>query len=172
MPIYEFYCGDCHRIFSFFSKTVNTTRQPPCPKCHRLKLERQVSAFAAIRRRPGGEGGEEKGDLPIDEAKMERAVEALAGEAENINEDDPRQAARLMRKFSNMTGLQFGDGMEQALHRMEAGEDPETIENEMGDLLNGEGEEPFVKPGDKAGKPPSVSRTARPPSRDGTLYDL
>ena len=34
----------------------------------------------------------------------------LAGEAENINEDDPKQAAQLMRKLTHMTGMELGPG--------------------------------------------------------------
>ena len=132
MPIYGFYCGDCHMIFNFLSKTINTSKRPSCPKCGKGPLDRQVSAFAMT-----GKAKEEGGpdDLPIDENRMERAMETLAGEAENIKEDDPRQAADLMRKFSNMTGIEFGKGMQEALNRMEAGEDPEKIEEEMGDVL-------------------------------------
>ena len=167
MPIYEFYCADCNRIFSFFSKTVNTAKQPLCPRCHRRKLERQISVFAAVRRRPGGDS-EEAGDLPIDEAKMERAVTELAGEAESIDESDPRSAARLMRKFSKMTGMEFGGGMEQALQRLEAGEDPDKIESEMGDLLDGE--EPFVMGEKKGGK--GHKKGPPPPLRDKTLYEM
>ena len=74
-------------------------------------------------------------DLPIDESKMEHAMMTLAGEAEKIKEDDPRQAADLMRKLSDMTGLKLGQGMEEALARMEQGEDPEQIEADMGDRL-------------------------------------
>ena len=91
----------------------------------------------------------------------------LAGEAENINEDDPRQAANLMRKLTDMTGLELGAGMQEALKRMEAGEDPDAIESEMGDLL--EGEEPFLLP-EKKGKGTAEKRPA--PQRDETLYDL
>ena len=83
-------------------------------------------------------------DLPFDESKMEKAMQMLAGEAENINEDDPRQAANLMRKLTDMTGLELGDGMREALNQMEAGEDPDAIEAEMGDLW--EGEDPFTLP--------------------------
>jgi hypothetical protein len=79
---------------------------------------------------------------PIDEAKMEKAMAMLAGEAEKLNEDDPRQAAQLMRKLTDATGISLGSGMEEALHRLERGEDPDRIEEEMGDLL--EGEEPFL----------------------------
>jgi len=57
--------------------------------------------------------------------------------------------------------------MTEALQRMERGEDPDQIEAEMGDLL--EGEDPFLLPGRKGGKK-SGKRAA--PQRDDTLYDL
>ncbi len=113
-------------------------------------------------------GAKEEGDLddlPLDEAKMEKAMNLLAREADTINEDDPRQAVSLMRKLSDVAGVGLGPGMEEALKRMEAGEDPEQIEAEMGDLL--EQEEPFIL-GEKRG---SSARRSRP-RRDETLYDL
>ena len=166
MPIYEFYCPDCHTIFNFFSRTVNTSTQPACPRCRKLSLDRLVSAFATI-----GRAGEEGDDdsLPFDEQKMEGAMEALAGEVENVDSDDPRQAARLMRKFSDATGIEFGESMQEALGRMEAGEDPEAIEAEMGDLM--EQEDPFVMPNEK-GKGGVRRRRGEAPLRDETLYDL
>ena len=162
MPIYEFFCEDCNRIFSFFSKSVNTTKQPICPKCKQRTLSRKMSAFAVT----GRAKEDEPGDLPFDESRMERAVEALAGQADSLSEDDPRQAADLMRKLSDMTGMELGPGMQEALKRMEDGDDPERVEAEMGDLL--EAEEPFLLPGRKA----VSSAGKRPPSRDETLYDL
>ena len=106
-------------------------------------------------------------DLPIDESKMEKAMNMLAREADGMNEEDPKQAANLMRKLSDMTGLKLGPGMDEALQRMEKGEDPEQLEAEMGDLL--ENEEPFVLPGKKGGQT-RVER--REPIKDETLYDL
>ena len=171
MPIYEYYCSDCHTIFNFFSHRVNTDKRPSCPRCKKRKLERQISMFSMTS--GGGEGGEDAegmDDLPIDEKKMERAMEALAGEAENISEDNPKQAAALMRKFSKMTGMEFGDGMQEALRRLESGEDPEAIEAEMGDAL--EGEEPvFVGDGVKKAKTKDSRRRGQP-RRDPNLYDL
>ncbi len=90
----------------------------------------------------------------------------LAGEMDGIDEEDPRQAVRLMRKLSDMTGLHLGEGMEEALRRMERGEDLEQIEQEMGDLL--ESEEPFL-PGQKAAK---GTKRRTQPRVDETLYDL
>lgn len=164
MPIYEFYCQDCHTIFNFFSRTVNTAKKPLCPKCKKKKLQRQVSAFAFTGK---AKENSDPDDLPFDESKMEQAMNMLAGEAEKMNEDDPRQAANLMRKLSDMTGMQMGPGMEEALQRMESGEDPEQVEAEMGDIL--EGEEPFILP-DKKGKGIKAKRPA--PKRDEALYDL
>jgi putative FmdB family regulatory protein len=164
MPIYEFYCKDCNTIFNFFSPTVNTTKTPVCPKCKKSKLARQISLFAVTGK--AKEGGDID-DLPFDESKMEQAMQMLAGEADKINEDDPRQAAVVMRKLSNMTGLELGLGMDDALSRMEKGEDPEQIEAEMSGLL--ENEDPFLIP-DKKGKP--VTKKYCRPLKDETLYDL
>jgi putative FmdB family regulatory protein len=164
MPIYEFYCPDCNTIFNFFSSTVNTTKTPTCPQCRKRQLDRRMSAFAFTGR--ATETGEAD-DLPFDEGKMEKAMQMMASEAEWINEDDPRQAANLMRKLTDMTGMELGAGMQEALRRMERGEDPETVEAEMGDLL--ESEDPFILP-EKRGRGKAAARPA--PRRDETLYDL
>ena len=164
MPIYEFYCDDCNTIFNFFSKTINTNKKPKCPKCKTKTLDRQMSAFAIAGK--AKEDGE-LDDLPFDESKMEQAMGMLAGEADRMDEEDPRQAANLMRKLTDMTGMKLGNGMEEALSRMEKGEDPEKIEAEMGDLL--EGEDPFILPGKKG----AINKANRPaPQKDDKLYDL
>ena len=85
---------------------------------------------------------------------------------EKISDDDPRQAANLMRKLSEATGMNLGPAMEEALRRMERGEDPEAIESEMGDLL--ESEEPFLFDGGSGKKSTRKPR----PRVDETLYDL
>lgn len=163
MPIYEFYCYKCNTVYNFFSKTINTEKIPFCPKCKKVKLKRQMSIFARISGKREDSGEE---DIPpFDEAKMEKAMSMLASEMDKINEDDPRQAATLMRKLSDVAGLNLGPGMEEALSRMERGEDPEKIEEEMGDIL--EEEEPFLF-GEKSRK----GKKKAAPRVDETLYEL
>lgn len=163
MPIYEFYCKNCNTIFNFFSRTASTKKQPSCPRCQG-ELKRQVSIFSCLDKSKKEKGIE---DLPIDDSKLEKMMSKLATEAERLNEEDPRQAADLMRKFSEMTGVKLGDGMQEALKRMESGEDPEKIEAEMGDIL--EDEEPFLTPGTKEAK----GKAKRiEPFRDETLYEF
>ncbi len=165
MPIYEFYCPSCHRIFNFLSRSIETERRPACPKCARPDLSRRVSAFAISKGRK--EETQEDPLSKIDESKLESAMESLAGEAEGLNEDDPRQASRLMRKLFEATGMPVGSGMEEALRRMEAGEDMEKIEQDLGDVLE---EDPFTG----GPQPGGTSRLRRmlPPSVDSTLYEM
>ena len=169
MPMYEFYCSKCHTIYTFLSRSINTQRVPACPTDGRHRLQRQVSAFAVVK---GGQAGSDSDgagdDFPVDDARMEQAMETLATEAEGLNEEDPRAAARLMRRLSDMTGIEYNEGMEEALRRLEAGEDPDAVEAEMGDLLEGD-EEPFALPG--SGRP-GRRRRRRPPRRDETLYEM
>ncbi len=165
MPIYEFYCGQCHTIYNFFSRTVNTEKVPVCPRCKTVALDRKISMFAYTGKAEEKNTGMD--DLPLDESKMEKAMHMLEKEAGQLNEDDPRQAANLMRRLSDMTGIQLGDGMNEALNRLEKGDDPDSIEAEMGDLL--ENEDPFILPETK-GKPAKSQPVAL--TIDETLYDL
>lgn len=165
MPIYEFYCSNCHRLFNFYSGSVNTDKRPVCPRCRRVKLERRISMFSILRRR-----GDEDEDNPfpdMDEDKLEKAMGLLAQEAQGIDEENPRQAAQLMRKLSDMTGMELGPGFQEALSRMEAGEDPEQVEADMGDVL--EQEDPFEAK-KKAGG--AMLRKMLPPKKDDHLYEL
>ena len=170
MPIYEFYCADCHTVFNFLSRTPDTKKRPSCPRCGRARLERRVSRFAISK---GREEAEAASDLPegFDEERLERAMAAMAHEVENVNEEDPRQMARVMRKLFDGTGLGVGAGMEEALRRMEAGEDPDKIEEEMGDVLEGEDELMMGVAGGER-KLKSLRRKLLPPAVDRTLYEM
>ncbi len=163
MPIYEFYCWKCNTVYKFLSRSINTEKVPDCPSCKDIKLRRQMSLFATVSGKK--KEGADVDIPPVDEARMERAMSLLAKEADKINEDDPRQAAGLMRKLSDAAGLKMGAGMEEALGRMERGEDPEKIEQEMGDIFNEE--EPFEIEG--RGKKGAVKSRRKV---DETLYEL
>jgi putative FmdB family regulatory protein len=163
MPIYEFYCRKCNTIYSFFSRSVNTDKIPFCPRCRRVKLQRRMSVFAKISTMKEDSAGEDLSGF--DESKMEKAMEMLTREAGGIDENDPRQAARLMRKLTDATGLALGPKMEEALARMEKGEDPEKIEEEMGDSIS---EDELFVMAKKAAK----GKKGAAPRVDDKLYDL
>lgn len=164
MPIYEFYCPDCHVIFTFLSRRVDPQTKPDCPRCDRAELARRVSPFAISK----GREQPEQEDFPdLDESKVEQAMNALATRAEQLDEENPRQAAQLMREFVQATGMPLGEGMESALERIEAGEDPDKVEEEMSDLLD---EDPLGATSKK-----SIGRIRQrilPPHVDPKLYEL
>ncbi len=177
MPIYEFYCADCHVVYNFFARSMGTSKRPDCPRCGRARLERRMSRFAIGRgaAKPPGEG--EPGgadDLPpgMDEAGMEAAMEELAREAEGLDENNPVAMARMMRKLTERTGMPMDDRMQEAIRRLESGEDPDRIEEEMGHLFDEEGAEPGGEPERPAGRLRGLARRLRAPEVDETLYDL
>ncbi len=135
MPIYEFYCENCHTLYSFFARRVDTTTVPACPKSKLHALRRQMSRFAISsgRQEPSSLGPAE-GDQQ--DAQMEQAMMQMASEMEHVNEDDPRAMARMMRKLMETSGMNMGEGMEEAVRRLEAGEDPDQIDEELGEAID------------------------------------
>jgi putative FmdB family regulatory protein len=168
MPIYEFYCQRCHRVFSFLSRRIETSRSPDCPRCGARGLSRRASSFAISKgRKEEMAGGPE--DMPeVDEGKLMKLVEELGPEAEKLDEENPRQAASMMRRLMTAAGLPVGGGMEEALRRMEAGEDPEKVEQDLGDALDGD---PFA-PSAPRGSGLARLRRLLPPSVDTHLYEM
>ena len=175
MPIYEFYCSSCHTVFNFLSKRINTETTPACPRCGAFTA-RKPSTFAMSRNRPepkaGGGATEPGSDMMdpfanLDESQLESAMESLASEADGIDENDPRQAANVMRKLFDATGMPLGGGMQEALKRMESGEDPEKIEEDMGDLLEAD---PFSAAPAKKSTERRIPR--RPAAYDPELYEM
>jgi len=164
MPIYEFYCDNCNVIFNFLSSSVNTSSKPDCPRCGKKEISRQISIFSTI-----GKAREEQDNMMagMDESKMEEAFGSLMQEAEGMNEDDPKQMATLMRKFTEKTGMNLGDTMEEAISRMEKGEDPDLIEKEMGDRLDGDDLFSFDGMKQKV-----ITNTKQMPAYDEKLYKL
>lgn len=164
MPVYEFYCPDCHAIFNFLSRRVVTDRTPCCPRCGRGDLSRKVSRFALSKNRPEREGDDGMPD--IDEARLEKAMMGLASEMDGLDENDPRQLARFMKKFAESTGMNLDGSMGEAIRRLEEGADPESLEEELGDLFDDDSlASLFVKEG--AG---GIRKRLSPPEHDETLY--
>jgi len=53
--------------------------------------------------------------------------------------------AKMMRRFTELSGLQMGERMEEMMTRLEAGEDPEALEEEAEDLGEDEGLDDFFQ---------------------------
>ena len=140
MPIYEFACPKCRRIFNFLSKRINPDHLPVCPKCGNKKLEKQVTRFAMTRglAEPAAKGGAgEEGPMPdLDDPRVARAMAEMERDMEHLDENNPKHMAHMMRKMKDiMPAGSIPKEMDIAIKRLEAGEDPEKIEADMGDVL-------------------------------------
>jgi putative FmdB family regulatory protein len=142
MPIYEFACPKCRVIFNFLSKRTNPDRLPTCPKCGNRKMEKQMSGFAMLRgakepaEAPTGaeEGGPPEPDM--DDPRVMRAMSEMERDMEHLDENNPKHMAHMMRKMKDlMPPGTMPKEMDIAIKRLEAGEDPEKIEEDMGDVF-------------------------------------
>lgn len=152
MPIYEYLCPHCNRIFSFLARSGQVDKQPTCPKCGASDLTRRISRFAFVRAsggRPRADTGgmdagpvdrdpRETGAEPPDDPRVEREMMRLMQDAEGLDESDPRQLGSFMRRMSALSGEPLDPEMEDAVRRLESGEDPEKVEEDMGDLFGDE----------------------------------
>ena len=141
MPIYEYACPKCRVIFNFLSKRLKPDRLPACPKCGNRKMAKQVSRFALSRRlkepaaKTQSEGSE--GPMPdLDDPRVGQAMMELERDMEHLDENNPKHMAHMMRKMKDlMPPGSVPKELDVAIKRLEAGEDPEKIEEDMGDLL-------------------------------------
>jgi putative FmdB family regulatory protein len=169
MPIYEFYCEACHAILNFFAASPQVAARPTCPRCGRRELPRRPSSFATLRRRAGS--GDEEGEASpldqLDESRMGGAMETLLREMGELDESaDPRQVGAFFRRFSDLAGLEMGPRMEDALARLESGEELDQLEAD----LEGTGDEDSLDDLFRIKK--AAERRRRRPQIDPELYFL
>lgn len=199
MPIYEYYCPDNHKIYSFLARTLaDGEKVPRCPDDPAFRMQKAVSLFS-VKKKPetleqpaGGPGGED-----MDDPRMEKMLAEMEREFSGMDEEnpDPRQLGRMMRRMAEMTGEKLPAEWNEMVGRMEAGEDPEKLEEEYGDVLDdmdgpegmegmggmggpgaeGEGGTSSEESGPGAPTPSRLRkllRRHRPPARDPQLYEL
>ena len=153
MPIFEYACRKCRRVFSFLARRLQPEGTPTCPRCGAKNLTREISRFALLKGAgepppapAGGDGSPGDDGVPdFDDPKVAQAMGDLERDMEHLDENNPRHMAHLLRKMKDILptagSAQERRDMETAIKRLEAGEDPEKIEADMGDILGlGDGE--------------------------------
>lgn len=175
MPIYEFACTNCRTLFSFYSRRVNTTTIPNCPNCN-TPLTKQLSLFQAKSGKgdlsdPWGlsnDGCDEDPETAPDfDASNERVASAIADlghKIDTMDYTDSAAASKLMRDFSNQSGIKFNKNVEAALNRLASGEDSSSAHEQLADAL--ESGNPFAE------NSPQSKTMNSPFKKDPTLYEL
>jgi putative FmdB family regulatory protein len=119
MPIYEYLCNGCKKRVSLLVRSISNPGTPECPRCGGTDLERLMSRFARVR------SEDDRLDGLADD------VEGLGG----MDEDDPRAAARMLRKMKDEMGEDAGEDFDEAVDALESGE----LGDEDGDGGAGDG---------------------------------
>lgn len=117
MPIYEYRCQDCGRKLSVLWRRRADVKAPRCRRCGSSNLKRLVPRVRLL----------QSEDSHLDHL-TEDAMLA------DVDENDPKSLGRWMRRMSHETGEDLGPEFEEIAGRLEAGEDPESIEKTMPDL--------------------------------------
>jgi len=119
MPIYEYCCHSCNTIYQFLMRGERREDQLKCPKCGIDGLERIMSIFSTT-------------------SSKQRSDDEMASDLADLDENDPRSMAKAVRTMADEMGENLGPELEHALNRLEAGEDPEKIEQELEEMGFGE----------------------------------
>ena len=168
MPIFEYACPPCRKIFQFLSKRLKPTRKPTCPQCGNRRMVKEISQFAALKGaakpKAGGVGAE--GGMPeFDNPRMQHAMREMERDMAHLDENNPKHMAHMMRKMKDlMPADMMPKEMNDAIRRLESGEDPEKIEEDMGEIFD-----QFMGP-DEGGGSGGMGGGAY--TRDGGLYDM
>jgi hypothetical protein len=175
MPIYEYFCPDNRRIYSFFARSLRyADKLPRCPDNPKWKMEKMLSGFAIT-----GRAKEEKSDFggdDMDDSKMEAAMNAMEREFGGVAESDnpdPKALAAMMRRMGELTGQKMPAEMDEVIGRLEKGEDPDKLEEEYGDVFDKMDAMAGDDAGGEGGKEgPMKRRRKRRITRDPKLYEM
>jgi hypothetical protein len=141
-------------------------------------MEKIVSAFAVTgRKKPESSAPEAGGSA--DDPQMEAAMGAMEREFANVDENDPRAMARMMRRMAEVSGEKIDGEMEEVVRKLEEGADPESLGDQLGAESPGGMEDPDeMMPGSpatdaatKEARHRFKARRLLPPRRDPKLYD-
>lgn len=136
MPIYEFACPKCRKIFNFLSKKLRPGHPPVCPKCGNRKMIKQLSSFAMPRglKEPGSAGS--AAAPAFDDPRFARAMTEMERDMAHMDENNPKHMAHMMKKMKDlMPAGSVPKEFDLAIKRLEAGEDPARVEADMGDVM-------------------------------------
>lgn len=179
MPIYEFSCAKCRTVFSFFSRRVNPSAVPACPKCG-SPLGKMVSLFSA---RTGGSKSDPDplglGDDGLDEdfpnvpdfdpgdERVARAISEMGDRIDRLDPSNPVEASRLLKEFSEKSGVKFNPKLMNAIGKIASGEESEGAQDEIAEAFANGGIFDEMKR-----RAATVSNDPATFTRDENLYDM
>jgi putative FmdB family regulatory protein len=117
MPNYDFRCLNCRRRFDIFLTYAEYGTKPvACPHCHSANVQRRINKVRVAR---------------TDASRLESI--ASPENMEGLDED-PRALGRMMREMRGEIGEEMGPEFDEVVSRLESGQSPDQIEQDLPDL--------------------------------------
>ena len=126
MPIYEYLCTPCSKRVSLLFGSFDEANRNivVCPDCSNSNLKRLISV-----------SGISSGQNNTSESNRL---------SKGLTSNDPQSLARTMRSMMSKSGQDYGSEYNEVVHRLEKGENPNSIERS---LRKRSGEDGHVCPG-------------------------
>jgi putative FmdB family regulatory protein len=127
MPRYDYRCQSCKKRSVIFQTYAEYGRKKvKCPHCGSEELQRLIGRVRIAR-------------------SEESRLDELSDPSDwgDVDENDPRSMARMMRKMGSELGEDMPGEFDEVVDRLEAGEDPDDIEESMPDLGGENGGDDF-----------------------------
>ena len=102
MPIYEYKCQDCGRIFDLLVRNDRQAKEPQCKHCDSTALKRLISRPGLVRSSQAEGSGE-------------------------LHPVDPRRAVENLSRTYDKSGIDPGKGFDEVAHRAAAGDHPREL---------------------------------------------
>jgi putative FmdB family regulatory protein len=113
MPIYEYQCGECHRVSGFLILNLKEPFAPVCPRCGNRSLTRVLSRVHV---------------RLSEETRLERLADPSAWAG--VDENDPKSMARMLKKMTQEMGEDTAGEVDQLVEEaMENGAGPSSDES-------------------------------------------
>jgi putative FmdB family regulatory protein len=124
MPVYEYRCQTCqNRVSLRLSYAEYGVKKVTCPVCGGKNLKRLIGRVRVAKSE----------DRRLDDM----SDPSFFGD---VDENDPKSIARAMKRMGQEMGEDLPPEFDEITERLEAGEDPESIEKSMPELSGGGGE--------------------------------
>ena len=118
MPTYEYRCMECRKRVSIFQAYKDYGHVPVhCPHCESENLERILGRIRFAR---------------SEESRLDSLTDPSAWG--DLEDDDPRTMARMMRKMGNELGEEMPPEFDEVVDRLESGESPDEIEKNLPEM--------------------------------------
>ncbi len=124
MPSYEYRCLSCRKKFEVFMTYAEYgAREITCPQCGGREVQRRIGRIRVTR---------------SDSDRMDRIADpSVLGSLD----EDPRALGKMMREMRSELGENMGPEFDEVVGRLEKGQTPDQIEQELPDLGESMGSE-------------------------------